>query len=303
MSAVAWRRRLPRLISVALGLLLVGQVAHWWTTSAPVRVQPVQRQAVARPQGSPAIAQASDNGLAFPLFGRSEKSVASSDASTPPPTSLGLELRGVLALGDGHGYALIDTGAAGHGAARPGGGGGSSGGKAADGLYAVGQAVVGPVKLYQVYADHVVLQTTHGLESLALKGEEIKAGARAATDHVPEHPAPNTHKAVLNLAQAHKVTQVLHNPMQFRRYLRVAPVRRNGRQVGYQVSPAGDPRLFSALGLRSGDVITAVNGTPLDGGALNTFELVKALHDAHEISLRVLRHGQEIPLQVVMQGQ
>jgi len=296
-------RALARLASALLVAALIWQVGQAWSLWPAGRAgdTPTAAAPRARPAAPAAASPGKAEGLDYALFGRVPHAADGGGSAPPPPTSLGLVLRGVLALGGGRGYALIDsgTGAAGSGAHRSSSASGQAGRD--DGLFAVGDKVVGQVRLSEVFHDHVILRTRHGLESLMLDGE--KPPAAHPTAPAPPASGPDARKKVLDAAQSKRVVQLLNDPMHFRRYVRARPVRRNNRLVGYVVSPAGDPRLFSALGLHSGDIITRVNGTPLDGGALNTFELLTSVHGAHAINLHVQRNGREIPLHVLLQGQ
>jgi general secretion pathway protein C len=68
------------------------------------------------------------------------------------------------------------------------------------------------------------------------------------------------------------------------------PVRQDGRVIGMRVSQIPEGTILQDVGLRSGDVLTDVNGMKVDGlPAL--LDLWKALPGASEIDATVLRDG------------
>ncbi|MEO1036500.1 MAG: type II secretion system protein N [Pseudomonadota bacterium] len=70
---------------------------------------------------------------------------------------------------------------------------------------------------------------------------------------------------------------------------------RDGRQVGYRLYPGRDRQRFAALGLRPGDVVTAVNGRSLAGNATRV-DVLRALTAAESITVVVERNGQPVSL-------
>ena len=57
------------------------------------------------------------------------------------------------------------------------------------------------------------------------------------------------------------------NPAAITEIIRPQPVFANGQQRGYRVYPGRNRQQFSKLGLMPGDLVTAINGTPLDDPA------------------------------------
>src|SRR5690606_36749475 len=73
--------------------------------------------------------------------------------------------------------------------------------------------------------------------------------------------------------------------------IEIRPAQRNGRLIGYQLSPGVRLKEFVQLGLRTGDIVTAVNGIPLDDlGAVQS--LGSLMNGATEVSFSLLREGQ-----------
>lgn len=190
------------------------------------------------------------------LFGASP-TAGGADA---PPTTMALVLTGVIAV-KGH----------------PNAGQAIMGASAADTkVYAVGASIPGGAHLHAVYDDRVLLERNGGLETLMLP--------RTALSGVTYAPVAATRA---DLAQ--------RNPDVLAGLLRVQPVFSQGKLSGYRIFPGGQrgTQAFMQLGLKPGDLITAINGTSLDdpGRAL---EILQTLSSAGSASITVARNGSQM---------
>jgi general secretion pathway protein C len=79
----------------------------------------------------------------------------------------------------------------------------------------------------------------------------------------------------------------------------LSPVMEDGRAVGLRVVRMADGTLLSDAGLRQGDVITEINGTPIDGMA-TLIGLWPRLQSATDLRAVVQRGGQPVSLEVVL---
>jgi len=180
--------------------------------------------------------------------------------SDAPATSMPLILAGVIADPDpAKGVAIIGENAA------------------AGKLYAVGAAIPGGVHLHAVYSDRVLLERNGGLETLMLP--------RTPMSNRPP-PAP-TAAAAPRGAAAHDPASLLAG------LVRVQPVFNQGKLQGYRIFPGGThgTSAFSQLGLKSGDLIEAVNGTALDDAA-RAMEVLQTLSSSATATVTVSRNGQ-----------
>ena len=76
------------------------------------------------------------------------------------------------------------------------------------------------------------------------------------------------------------------------RQARAVPHRQNGKTVGFKVVGIRSNSLFRSLGLRSGDVLTSVNGESLD--SINkAFGLFEQLKSSDQLTLGLKRRGQD----------
>lgn len=194
------------------------------------------------------------------LFGR-----VAVNASDAPQTSIPLVLAGVLALQDpSQGMAILGPNPA---QAK---------------LYAVGAAVPGGVRLHAVYRDHVLLDRGGALESLALPRKSLVAAPP------PVAVAPTPGQRLQALAQANNGA-LLGGLIRFQM---VQGSGQPGKILGFRIYPGsrGNPGAFAQLGLRSGDLVTAVNGTPLDDPGRSN-DVLLTLSNASSATVTVVRNG------------
>jgi general secretion pathway protein C len=178
-----------------------------------------------------------------------------------PATSMALILAGVIADPDpAKGVAIIGENAA------------------AGKLYSVGGAIPGGAHLHAVYSDRVLLERNGGLETLML----------------PRTPISNRPPAAPVAAAASRGAAAAHDPASLLAGLvRVQPVFNQGKLQGYRIFPGGShgTSAFSQLGLKSGDLIEAVNGTALDDAA-RAMEVLQTLSSSATATVTVSRNGQ-----------
>jgi general secretion pathway protein C len=221
------------------------------TAALPAAPVPAPRAPVA----NPAVALATV--VNAHLFGVT----SAGNAADAPQTTMPLVLAGVLATSDPKsGQAIIGPNA---GAAK---------------LYAVGDMIQGGARLNAVYNDRVLIERNGAVEALPLPRTSSIAGMA---------PAPLGANPLLARAQANARDNALFSGL-----LRIQPVFNQGKLGGYRVFPG--PRganVLTQLGLRPGDLITAINGTQLDD-ASRAMEIVQTLGSSDSASVTVSRNGQ-----------
>jgi general secretion pathway protein C len=74
--------------------------------------------------------------------------------------------------------------------------------------------------------------------------------------------------------------------------LRPQPVMDHGRMNGFRVYPGRNRTAFMRLGLRPGDQVTAINGTPLDDRDRGD-QILHTLSSSTEARVTVIRNGQQ----------
>jgi general secretion pathway protein C len=200
------------------------------------------------------------------LFGQAE--VAAGNAAEAPQTSMPLVLAGLLASDNPQtGYAIVGESAA---AAK---------------LHAVGSALPGGARLHSVYGDRIVIERGGVLESLTLPKQLLATMAQRPAAAAP--PGNDNAAVVDRMRQA-----IQQNPGALSDVIRSQQVMAGGKQRGFRVYPGRSPAAFSRLGLRPGDLITAINGTPLDDPSRGE-EVMRTLGSAPEVRVTVMRNGRQ----------
>ena len=201
------------------------------------------------------------------LFGaaRTEAS-AGQDAANAPQTSMPLVLTGIIAADDPqNGLAILGQSAQ---SAK---------------VYAVGENVPGGAKLHSVFSERVLIERDGRLESLALP-RQLSPGVpppSAAALQTTENPAFERVRRLMT-----------DQPGLIADIMRPTPVLVDGKQRGYRVYPGRNRQAFTRLGLRPGDLVIAINGTPLDDPSRGP-EIFRTLGSSSEAHVTVMRNGQQ----------
>jgi general secretion pathway protein C len=174
------------------------------------------------------------------LFGNAAVQ-ASGDAANAPPTSIPLVLAGLLATADPkQGMAIIGESAA---AAK---------------VVAVGHQVPGGAQLNSVYSDRAIIDRAGVLESVYLPRRSAAIGPAPMPPPAP--PVGGNSEAMLDRMRK----LVNDDPGVIGQIMRPQPVFAGGKMRGFRVYPGANRQAFARMGLRAGDLVTAINGTPLD---------------------------------------
>ena len=187
--------------------------------------------------------------------------------------------------------------------------------------YSVGQEVAPGTRLTAVYPDHIVLIHEGIEESLKLlrdrnlmPGDIVKPTPATATSRVVSNPiagartpaaTQTTSSGAAQPAQAsgnwqQTVAQLRQNPDELMKRVQVVPVLDGGKLSGVRLSAGGDAALIERIGLLPGDVVTAVNGLPIDSFARGE-EIMSNLKNSSSVHVTVLRDGKPIALTVGLQ--
>jgi general secretion pathway protein C len=256
----------PTIVSFALVLVIAAQLAAllWRALGDSGEESEAIEPAVTTP--SPAVDLTAI--VNAHLFG---VAAASGDPSDAPATTANLTLAGTLAgLEPERGWAII----------------GASGQSAR--VYATGASLPGGSKLFAVYPDRVILDRNGARESLMLP--RLAGGAGGApmprTAGMPPMPPPGG-------SIADSVRQLLvQNPASGAELLRPQPVFAGGSLRGYRVYPGRNRAQFARFGMQPGDLVTAVNGAPLDDPNRG-LEILRGIGQGSAVTLSVERGGQQ----------
>ncbi len=158
-------------------------------------------------------------------------------------------------------------------------------------MYAVGDNVPGGAQLHAVLTDHVLLDRNGHLESLALPRQiSAEMPRRRSLYAAPVAPVIDRMRELVS-----------RDPGIIGDIMRPQPVFAGGRQQGFRVYPGRDAEAFLRLGLRPGDLVTAIDGTPLDDPARGE-QILRTLGNSSEAHVTVMRNGQQQDLTLDLAG-
>ncbi len=214
-----------------------------------------------------------------------------------PTTTLNLSLRGTLADADPRSGIAVIADAQGN-----------------ERAWRVGEEIVAGVILDEVHSDRVVLKHDGVQEILALARDEAaervapippdQRGGKSLRNAAPgpaTDPGPLPIFAPPQLAHGaldwqKTMDKIGGNPAELASNVRIDPVINNGQIAGVRVFAAnGDAALIGRLGLQPGDIVTAVNGIPVDSVARGQ-QIVESLGTAGSARVTVRRGG--VPTEV-----
>jgi general secretion pathway protein C len=231
------------------------------------------------------------------LFGNTPGATSGANATV---STTGMVLRGTLADRDpAAGIAVISGG----------------GGDGSERAFRAGEAVAGGIKLARVYPDRVILLRDGSEETLALtrdrnlepgnvvrqrtpgdtRTSSASAGKSQGNAASANATAPRTTQAPPDWQQT--VDRLRQNPDELAKRVQIVPVLDGGKLTGVRVAPGSDAALLGQIGLKSGDIVTAINGAPVDSLARGQ-QILESLRSASNARVTVLRDGK--PTDVVI---
>ena len=267
-----WLSRLrgngPHLASLALSALIAAELARVAISllGGPVKSpQPVIARG-SEPRQRP-VANFQALIMAHP-FGVRTADPGAQDPANAPLSSANLVLAGTIATQDPkHGIAII-----------------SDGGPSK--VYSVGDNVSG-ASLHSVYLDHVLLDRNGSLETLVLPRQLPGDRSIASARRLP--PDPRTLSAVNNIRR-----MVQQDPGILDQVMRTVASYDNvaGKLRGFRAYPGRNRAIFNKLGLKPGDLVTAINGQSLDDPQRSQ-EVFNTIQTSDRVTVTIERGGQK----------
>ena len=269
-----WLARLqgngPRLVSMILAVLIaveLARIAISLLSGGPVKSpQPVLSNVAPRSQHAgidvPSVVSAH-------LFGVAAVDPGAQDPANAPQSTANLVLAGTIATQDPkRGVAIISDG----GASK---------------VYAVGDRI-GGASLHSVYLDHVILDRGGALETLLLP-RLPGPGMRGPPVVRRTGGDPRTAAAVENIRRL-----VQQDPSILDQVMRVVPSYDSaaGKLRGFRAYPGRNRQIFNKLGLKAGDLVTAINGTALDDPQRGQ-EIFNTIQTSDHATVTIERGGQK----------
>jgi general secretion pathway protein C len=188
------------------------------------------------------------------------------DAANAPQTSMPLVLTGIIAANDPqNGLAILGPTAQ---TAK---------------VHAVGDVVGGGARLHSVYSDRVIIDRNGQLESLALPRQAGGAAPTPSTASLPtQSPVVERMRKALT-EQPGLIADLLHPQV---------VTDADNKVKGFRVYPGRNRLAFARLGLRPGDEVIAINGTPLDDQERGQ-AILATLGSSSEARVTIIRNNQQ----------
>ena len=268
--------RSPFWLSILL-VILIGKAAAemTWLVLTPVS-QSMEVQKTSGLAVSSTSSQVRLNSVVnLHLFGEAGKvtAVVTDAPIDAPKTSLKLVLRGIFSHSDQDKAMAIIADAAGK-----------------ERLYRVGAQVPGGAEIHKIYPDRVILQRNGQLETLELPRDDLPGSAFALNQGRVEPQTERKERSVQAPDKLKEMRQLIkNNPQELWKQVRIEPVLEDGKIRGYRLFHQ-DEQLMRSLGITKTDVVTEVNGMPLDDPAA-LYELLGQLDTMMDIRLTVERNG------------
>ena len=176
-----------------------------------------------------------------------------------------------------------------------------------------GEDVVAGVRLAEVHADRVVLSRNGVEETLVLPRDRNFAPAdvvrptpgrassrTAAPAGAGSAPATGSSGSAAPASDAQQtLARLRRDPAELARRVQVVPVMDGTRMAGVRLAAGGDAALLGQLGLQPGDVVTAVNGLPVDSLARGQ-DIMAGLANARSVRVTVQRGGTPTELTIAL---
>jgi general secretion pathway protein C len=256
----------PKLVSAVIGALIVLELARlaYSMVATPVKSPQPVVAAAHRTQRPPLDIQSL---VSAHLFGVAAVDPGSQDPTNAPQSAANLVLAGTIATQNPkRGVAIVSDGGA------------------PSKVYSVGDRI-GGASLHSVYLDRVILDRNGALETLQLPRQLLQS---SRGPHV--RPAANATVAAVDNIR-HMVQQ---DPSILDQVMRTVASYDNaaGKLRGFRAYPGKNKQIFNKLGLKSGDLVTAINGTALDDPQRSQ-EVFDTIQTSDHVTVTIERGGQK----------
>ncbi|MEZ5536610.1 MAG: type II secretion system protein N [Thiolinea sp.] len=120
---------------------------------------------------------------------------------------------------------------------------------------------------------------------------------KTAANNQPSAPARSEEQGQAAVSLGDFKQEIVNNNINLLQVIRPSPRRENGQLIGFAVRPGTNRALFNQTGLRSGDVVTEINGMALTNNQVSR-QAMQSLVSASGATLTVLRGGEPTTVQV-----
>lgn len=149
------------------------------------------------------------------------------------------------------------------------------------------------ISIKQIFDSYLIVSNKGVLEKLALPEVKLNLNPSAVAK------SPQLSSEQLDKLKQFK-QQMQTSPLTISRYIRVRTIQKDGKIEALQLWPRQEKAIFDALGFRSGDRLTAVNGRPVADLA-NDPKQWQSMMNLSQASFTVSRNGSEQVINVNLQ--
>ncbi|MFV2059787.1 MAG: type II secretion system protein GspC [Gammaproteobacteria bacterium] len=274
--------KIPMILTGLMILLLTSSLAEFtwmlFDEAAVSSSKPVS-QSVRQQSRGPQTTRLRDV-ASWSLFGKAEnKATASQQALiNAPKSNLSLTLKGLLAA-DVQSEAIAIIADA----------------RGKEKSYKVGADLPGNAKLHTIYDDRVILSRAGRLETLSLPVKTLSKGALVRNTVAPVKSRQVRAGGSLKSMR----DSLIKNPQEIWKNIRIEPkMNKSGAIQGYTLSHK-DKKLMRRLGIKKTDIITSVNGMPLNDPT-SLYQILDVLKTTQQLNLSIIRNGTEQTLNIDM---
>lgn len=168
-------------------------------------------------------------------------------------------------------------------------------------LYRVNASLPGNVRLDQVLGDRVILARDGKLETLRLKRATPESSGSRTSRNTASLPATDSNATLAPDGGVARIDREawMNDPQRFMEVISASPVLQDGEMYGLEVNPSRNAREFEAAGLQAGDVIIAVEGTPVSD--INDYrDILQEFGSASSVSVSLERNGEPMNITIMM---
>ena len=159
---------------------------------------------------------------------------------------------------------------------------------------------IGEVVVKKILKDHVIFDTARGEQIITLKRVYLDGGSSDGTmmsrQPVSNLQAPSSKNQIVEVESA-KLSASLADINKVVQQVNINPVAVYGQPNGIRISPIAPGSIFAELGLKTGDIITAVNGQKIRKPE-EAVALLERIREGGEfdINIKGSRHSRKLQL-------
>ena len=159
---------------------------------------------------------------------------------------------------------------------------------------------IGEVVVKKILRDQVIFDTGRGEQIITLKRVYLDGGSSAGTlmsrQPVSNPQTPLSKKKLIEV-ESEQLSASLADINKVVQQVNINPVAVYGRPIGVRISPIETGSIFAELGLKTGDIITAVNGQE-NRNPEEAIALLERIREGGEfdINIKSSRHSRKLQL-------